>query len=342
MGNDRDHAIVVGINDYAELRKLGGAINDARCFERWLLDPLGGDVPKSNIELILSDPAAPGVTPTQQRVENAMLTHIRAYRQTKTRQRRLYVFMSGHGITSGYGDTEGCRIMMADASLDAITRNIGIQSAGSLLRATPIFEEIVLFGDSCRELADDAFAKHSVLTIERAVADLTKEARNLDVPMLWGFACRSWRVVHEGLLPACDGKSAQYPRGRFTYALVCGLRRARGLDGAVTLETLEPYVTELVSRMSSDNQEPELMGSKKIVLARPGPPPPTRVFIALSDPMLAFELRDGDRVVHREPVPAAPRVSVELALLEGRYAVAVPGSSEIAITVMGDEVHVEL
>jgi hypothetical protein len=341
VANDRDHAIVVGINDYAELRKLGGAINDARCFQRWLLDPLGGDVPASNIELILSDPAAPGTTPTQQRVEGAMLKHIRAYRQTQTRQRRLYVFMSGHGILAGYGDTEGCRIMMADASLDAITRNIGIQSAGNLLRATPIFEEIVLFGDSCRELTDDVFAKHSVLTIERAVADLVKEAQHLEVPMLWGFACKNWRVVHEGLLPACDGKGARYRRGRFTYALVCGLRRAVGSDGAVTLETLEPYVIELVSRIA-DNQVPELMGSKKIVLARPGAPPPARVFVDLSDPMLAFELRDGDRVVHREPLPSAPRPSVELALPEGRYVLAVPGRPEIAIPVIGDEVHVEL
>jgi len=166
-------------------------VNDALYFQRWLVDPTGGDVPERNVQLILSDSRAPGTRPTQQMVEDAMLVHIDRFKQTRLTQRRLYFFLSGHGISTGFGDLEGCRILMADASVDAI----GVQTAGSILQRTPLFEEIVLFADSCREIEDDGFARNQ-LTIERAVKGLVKQAKDLDVRIMWGFASRWSQVVH--------------------------------------------------------------------------------------------------------------------------------------------------
>src|SRR5262249_8167316 len=155
VANQRDHAIVVGVSHYkSPLTQLRGAVNDAACFRNWLIDPSGGDVPEANVVLITSSAEAPGVTPTQQQVEDAMVAHVKQYRATSQRQRRLYIFLAGHGVTSeDPSDLDDCRVLMADASLDAIARNIGVRSAGHIFRRTAIFEEIVLVADCCRELA---------------------------------------------------------------------------------------------------------------------------------------------------------------------------------------------
>lgn len=341
MPNTRDHAIVVGINDYRPLPALSGAINDARSFQRWLRDPQGGDVPEKNVRFIASAPNAPGTEPTQQQVEEAMLVHILNYRKNKERQRRLYLFMSGHGIVTDIDDIEGCRILMADAaaSIDAITRNIGVQTAGTILQRTPIFEEIVLFGDSCREFEVMPSARNR-LVIARAVEDLVKEAVGLDVQMMWGFATRWGLLVHETELPACDGSDQLCTRGRFTYALVLGLRRAVDVAGNVTRTSLEKHVVELMRRLT-DAQSPEFGGSDKIVLARPSPIPETRVVVAPRAKIASFEIR-GDGGFRAVPCPE-DAIRVELSLPWGRYIFAVPGGGpEKPVTVLGEEVYVEL
>ena len=64
---DSDRAIIVGIENYPFIGKLGGPENDAQAFQAWVGSPGGGAVPLANIRPILakvpnprySDPVRP-------------------------------------------------------------------------------------------------------------------------------------------------------------------------------------------------------------------------------------------------------------------------------------------
>ena len=60
-GPGEDYALVIGVNDYPKLRSLRGAIADAQAFADWLVDGMGGTVPKRNVFTVLStsEPLAP-------------------------------------------------------------------------------------------------------------------------------------------------------------------------------------------------------------------------------------------------------------------------------------------
>jgi hypothetical protein len=113
--NGDDFAIVVAISVYPEFEELHSPGVDALEFQKWLLAPTGGNLPPENVTMILSPayttpPSGaddPSVKPTVTEVDNAFKRLVTKANSKKGYRvgRRLYLFMSGHGVTPGRSST---------------------------------------------------------------------------------------------------------------------------------------------------------------------------------------------------------------------------------------------
>ena len=102
--NDRDFAVVVGINEYKDKRAfkdLTGPMNDSKALIAWLKAPDGGGVPPSNIDpyVLLSNPGR--TAPTASDIVGRLTgLFTRKHPEDQPIGRRLYVFLAGHGFTT--------------------------------------------------------------------------------------------------------------------------------------------------------------------------------------------------------------------------------------------------
>jgi hypothetical protein len=154
-----DWALIVGINSYpmAGVDPLEGAVHDAKEFCRCVIDPQGGDVPNNHAELLTSPhPAAPGLprpvfSEIRQFFENLI------YDLQNTNGRRLYLYLSGHGISpSGQESVRNAALLMANARApnfwDSFAGNVWAEGA----RSAALFREVVLIMDCCRDVQNNA------------------------------------------------------------------------------------------------------------------------------------------------------------------------------------------
>lgn len=56
------YGLVVGIRHYPAMSNLRGPVRDAHAFHKWLVDPLGGGVPRRNTRKITTPPKAHLIT----------------------------------------------------------------------------------------------------------------------------------------------------------------------------------------------------------------------------------------------------------------------------------------
>ncbi len=173
-----DHAIIIGIQNYPGLNKpgltpLSGVEADALDFEKWVRSPDGGDVPKDNIDTILSSQFAPPAAqpfdckPAFAEVKRVfdVLRRRSAEKDAKRRGpkigRRLYIFMSGHGITpKPFGQiTREVGLLMGNVDdvnmYDNESHMPGYFMAEFFLHEG-CFEEVFLFMDCCRDILTNA------------------------------------------------------------------------------------------------------------------------------------------------------------------------------------------
>ncbi|HRI72462.1 MAG TPA: caspase family protein, partial [Polyangium sp.] len=88
-----DYALVVGVNDYPQLRSLRGAIGDAQAFSAWLVEAQGGALRAENVHTIIStvDPLGPIGPEINDALEDIL------QRADRSGGRRFYFYFSGHG-----------------------------------------------------------------------------------------------------------------------------------------------------------------------------------------------------------------------------------------------------
>lgn len=160
--NAEDWAVVAGINYYPALSDLRGPVNDAREFRRWALQR--GFVPKNQLKFIESPPQPPGTIvdarPTITELSNAFLDLAEAAEPKRSHRlgRRLYIFLSGHGIVATLAalpDYREAALLTADARPSALARHIGARAHAEWFRALGIFDEVILVADCCRDLEDN-------------------------------------------------------------------------------------------------------------------------------------------------------------------------------------------
>jgi uncharacterized caspase-like protein len=190
-----DWALVVGINRYpkAGVDPLVGAVADAKRFKDWVTSPLGGNITDPDRVMMLTSPADGQdnqvATPALHEILEYFTNLRGAISDRDEPGRRLYIFLSGHGISAG-GQQDA--LLMATAR-----QNLWDNFAGNLwaegITQAALFHEVVLFMDCCRDLQNSATvvphifglptsdAKNSILVAAHATQWASK-ARELDLP----------------------------------------------------------------------------------------------------------------------------------------------------------------
>jgi hypothetical protein len=145
---NKDYALVLGINDYPKYRSLKGAIPDAREFAKWLVDDVrGGGLPSDHVETIIS--TASPIRPVRDQIDDA-LNALLDKAKNDGGGRRFYLFFSGHGLadlTSSISKTALCLGLWSESR-----RNYAMDAEcyTNFVVHSQKFTEVVLFADCCR------------------------------------------------------------------------------------------------------------------------------------------------------------------------------------------------
>lgn len=326
-----DRAIVVGLSRYPSLGDLGGPENDAKDFEKWLLDKGGGDVPQVNITRILSSdfepkPSALDAEPTTAALEYAFdkLFELGDNNAGKA-GRRLYIYLAGHGFAP---NLEDAALLMANAARGRTGHHIAGRPYANWFRQSAFFDEVVLFMDCCRD------------NYKRAPVRLPPyEDNTARVPAryLYAFATEWSRTSRER--PIGAGGEV---RGLFTVALIAGLRgSAPRENGKLTAKTLADFLYSYVPQLAIDNgverQDPDVDWYKPDPIVFTSVAPAlfqVRVKLGAGDSGKAVELLDG----LLQPV-AAKKMSPQLwewEVAPGMYKVVVQGGAHQVVEFVGE------
>jgi len=248
--NQWHFAVVVGINQYPDIRNLKFAKGDAEEFAKWLEDPQGGALPKDNVAVIVAEvpdgTSREDAAPTRKEVIKALRkfrdqvdTHIKETPEDWD-QTRLYFYVSGHGIAP---DPRDAALLMADSGPEDYGENITCSLLlDYMLRSQP-FHQIAVFADCCRERVTGAPLGGLPWTVT--------ERNNGQVLKVIGCATYFGDLAYEP-----SEEEAKMPddlRGYFTKALLEGLRgnAPRNEDGYIDSNTLSQYVVRRVGELTS-------------------------------------------------------------------------------------------
>lgn len=233
--NDRDHAIVVGINHYAHgIIELDGAINDCELFCEWLVDPAMGGVDPAKIKFFVSNDPSDD-QPMRDQVVNFLLEFFDLANLGQLNGRRLYLFFAGHGLVSPPPDKRGCALVMANARLNALRGLLGVTAADSM-RLTGLFQEVMLVMDCCAEVSGPAEDFDCKLP---SFGDPNLPAR----PFLHIVAAQFGKATAERqLVDPLDPARGPRWQGVLTNALLQGLTTAVDVNGQVTARSLKAFL----------------------------------------------------------------------------------------------------
>lgn len=260
--NSDDYAIVVAISAYPAFDPLSSPEIDATKFQEWLVSPQGGQLPPGNIALIRSSQfTAPGpnvdlAQPKLDDVDNAFKAHVRtAFSKPRHRVgRRLYIIMSGHGITPGLSvspDLDDSALLMANAELVSLGLHIPGHPYAEWFRTAGAFDELVLFMDCCRDAATS--------TAPRSCPFTPLEGNRNAVKRFYASATQWGLEAWEDFL---EPPPSEHKRSFFSLAVLEALTGgvADG-QGRLTGNLLAGYVKQRVNtlRTGSRPQDPQFL-----------------------------------------------------------------------------------
>jgi hypothetical protein len=291
MPNVEDYAIVVGINRYPGIRELFGAEKDASQFAKWLGDPQGGDLPPENIKLVLSSSIPsnfePGATafsakPVKDTIDEK-LWEIGIDEKDRV-GRRLYFFFAGHGAAPSFDEVV---LLMANASKERLSSNIGVRHYRDFLRKAASFDEVIIILDCCREFTTSAKPGEPVFR-ERLSQDRALLVRDVCI-MGAGYGKKAF-----------EPKVGEERRGLLTKALMEALKDRKAVvppTNAITAASVVEYLKNRVPELAKDTtveQNPEFSPNPMPDLILVGAPPATpqtkAVTRVIVDPALGGEV----------------------------------------------------
>lgn len=284
-----DHALVVGIDGYSRLPPLRGAESDARAFASWLLDEKRGNLPPGNVTTLVSSDFPPAPHPTKARpmrddVFSEIETIVVNAQADEKRRRRLYLYLAGHGFGP---DIDEIALLMANAGTAVETfHNLPGVRYGNYFRKVPLFSEVVLVVDCCREHEE-----------RPPLVDIGLPAirpRRSEAPYFYAFATKWSLRTREGLDES--GKV----RGHFTRALIEALD-----EPGATSRTVCKYVVGRLPELARRRgyYPPEFRCGKTISFGkrarRGGGEPPAVVNVLFDTPNPGVQLRilDNDEEI---------------------------------------------
>ncbi|MBP2294999.1 caspase family protein [Azospirillum rugosum] len=297
-----DHAIVVGINRYhPDFPALQGAVNDATLFHAWLIDPLGGGLNPDHARLICSDPAAAvgNLKPIRDEIEDELVKFYMKKNDIayigKPVGRRLYLYFSGHGVTPQQPSYEDCALLMAN-SIPLMLRALPGRLTYEVLRKAPLFREVVLFMDCCREVAGAVKADTNLPPGDPTAGPQANG--------LYGFAARWGAQTAERELPhPLDPKEPPLWQGVFTHTLLKGLTTATDEDGQITADSLKSFIRRAVQDLlpPENNQRPEINYDDSFGPIVFGVGRPVEVRVSLTPPTVGFRVLNGKGLANLNP-----------------------------------------
>lgn len=237
-GQALDYALVVGVNDYVSLHPLRGAVEDAKAFVAWLVDPGGGGLAPANVHTILSTRTP--LSPVGDTIDEALEAVIA--QAMRNGGRRLYFYFSGHACT---GDRpHDLALCLPDWSGLRRRASLGSDAWLDVILASGVFAEVAFFLDCCRVAALRAVGRPPKIDFA------TPRDRARAPRAFMAYATEFLRVAREVEEPSATNASLEV-RGIFTKVLVTGLRgAAAGNDGIVTAASLKQYIEHMTVRQS--------------------------------------------------------------------------------------------
>lgn len=241
--NEHDWAVVISVSDYEGatakppwIKKLKGPDNDAAAIVAWLTSPQGGGLPPDHVLQVPSPfpPSATGI-PNQLEIVEAFdeLADLPPDAYNQHSGRRLYVYVSGHGLAATRHDAA---VVTAEATFDD-AMNVLITSWVDWFWDAARFEEFVLWADTCSTTASPAIRLYAC---ERRTERRADRAQGKLVTI---FAA--------GLnYTAVENELEEEWHGVFTHALLKGLKGAARTP--VTTQTLKEYLFNSMKTFMSD------------------------------------------------------------------------------------------
>jgi uncharacterized caspase-like protein len=131
----KSYAVVIGIDNYAYMPKLGGAVRDAKAIAK-LLKSRGFE-----ISLILDKKA------TEKAIKRAVTTWLA--KKAKAND-RVIIYFSGHGVSKGQGSfSPPLGFMMPVDAQDAEIDGIGMDWLQRILRTHVMAKHVMYIADAC-------------------------------------------------------------------------------------------------------------------------------------------------------------------------------------------------
>jgi Caspase domain len=157
-------AIVIGVDEYwSEGAHLHGAVNDALAMREWLLDPVGGAVPKEQLLLLVSP--RPGVEPSPELAEATKSMNVKATKDniniaindlmlsSKGEGERLFFFFAGHGLTARVSNRDEDALVTTGFNAVNTDHSIALRSLWEFFETTQ-FRDQFFFVDACRNVPE--------------------------------------------------------------------------------------------------------------------------------------------------------------------------------------------
>lgn len=160
----RGYAIIVGVTRYPKLSRDGGTadlqgpINDTEKVRAWIESDEGGGVPPDHVEYVIrANTTAPGTAePTRDAVVEAFTKmYARCWPDGPAGApkvptgRRLYVYVSGHGLAA---DLDHGALLCSNSS-DNLYSTVAPYASIKAFRQAGFFEEFVVWFDGCLDWA---------------------------------------------------------------------------------------------------------------------------------------------------------------------------------------------
>jgi len=345
--NVQDHAVVVGISKYGSLKPaLEGPERDAKAFADWLESSEGGAVPPSNVTRVLSskfdqhdanrgnDAFLFEPTLSSMTAAFARLMALTARNSSKVPRvgRRLYIYLSGHGITPRVDpvtSTNQSALLPANSMEDVNLDGVSGQAYAEWFRLSHAFAEIVMFMDCCRTDRPD-------VAPPPITAPIVQGGRPDDVLVFYGWATRWDTRAWEQVLGTPPSK-----RGVFTFALMEALTTGQtDAQGRLTPQGIVGHVNIRVPQLRQNDvrQLPQFFppnpDGRIVIASRATAPPEPNTTITFAPPLFGqqFDLQDGSTfaTLLSRTASAAPWA---LALNPGTYVITRAGGRDTPLIV---------
>jgi hypothetical protein len=240
-------AVVVGINDYANTRRLKWAVNDAKAFYRHLVDVI--HIPDENVTLLLNQDA--GLS----RLRSTLGTHLK---KMAGKEDMVIIYFAGHGATEkDMISPDGDGLEKYLLPFDADPKDL-YASALPMREISHIFyriqsERLIFIADSCYSgTAGGRTIRQSGVRANISDAFLDRISRGKGRIILTASGANE-----------VSAEDDELQHGIFTYYLLKGLKGPADADndGLVSVDEAYRYVTAHVPRATGQEQHPVKKGT---------------------------------------------------------------------------------